>query len=179
MDVAQGQSAGKDLDSLYNYIVGFVDGEGAFPISIRKTSDTKLGFTITPEFKISQHKDHGKVLEMIKNSLECGKISIKSGQPNLLVLVEKNRKNLSEKIIPFFQKYNLVVKEKQFKLFSEIVKKLENNENKTREGFEELVNLVFQTKGKGKRKYSKEEILGNPQRLHVEDCESNQDIVRL
>ena len=173
MNTAQGQSAGKDLDSLYNHIAGFVDGEGAFTIQIRKTPNTKFGFTITPEFKISQHKDYGKILEIIKDSLECGKISIKSGQPNLLVLVEKNRKNLSKKIIPFFQKYVLIVKEKQFKLFSEIVKKLENNEQKTREGFEELVELVFQTKGKGKRKYSKEEILGNPQRLHVENHESD------
>ena len=179
MNTTQGQSAGKDLDSLYHHIAGFVDGEGAFPIQMRKTPDTKFGFTITPEFKISQHKDHGEILEMVKDSLECGKISVKSGQPNLLVLVEKNRKNLSEKIIPFFQKYTLIVKKEQFRLFSEIIKRLENNECKTREGFERLVELVFQTKGKGKRKYSKGEILGNPQRLHVENHESDQDIVRL
>lgn len=168
MNLAQGQSAGKDLKSLFSHIAGFVDGEGAFPIQVRKTSDTKFGFTITPEFKISQHKDYGEILELIQKALECGKISIKSGQPNLLVLVEKNRKNLSEKIIPFFQKYQLIVKQRQFKLFSEIVKRLENKEQDTREGFENLINLVFQTKGKGKRRYSKEEILGNPQRLYVE-----------
>jgi radical SAM superfamily enzyme YgiQ (UPF0313 family) len=52
--------------------------------------------------------------------LKCGKISIKSGQPNQLVLVEKNRKNISEKIIPFFEKYSLIVKQEQFKKFKEI-----------------------------------------------------------
>ena len=55
--------------------------------------------------------------------------------------------------------------------FKEIVNGLNNDEHKTREGFERLVNLVFQTKGKGKRKYSKEQILSDPQRLHVENCE--------
>ena len=35
------------------------------------------------------------------------------------------------------------------------------------------VELVFQTKGKGKRKYSKEEILGNPQRLYVGNHEND------
>ena len=169
MDLTQGQSAGKDLNSLFSHIAGFVDGEGAFPIQVRRTPWTKFGFTITPEFKISQHKDYREILDIIQKALECGKISIKSGQPNLLVLVEKNRKNLSQKIIPFFQKYPLIVKQRQFKLFSEIVKGLENNEQDTKEGFENLINLVFQTKGKGKRKYSKEEILGNPQRLHVEN----------
>jgi hypothetical protein len=158
MGVTQGQSAGKDLD-ICSHIAGFVDGEGAFPIQVRKTPWTRFGFTITPEFKISQHKDYGEVLTIIQNSLGCGKISVKSGQPNLLVLVEKSRKNLSEKIIPFFQKYPLIVKKRQFQLFSEIVERLNNEEQFTRKGFENLINLVFQTRGKGKRKYSKEEIL--------------------
>jgi len=118
---------------------------------------------------ISQHKDFKEILELIQNAIGCGKISVKSGQPNLLVLVEKNRKNLSEKIIPFFEKYPLIVKKEQFQKFKEIVNGLNNNEHDTREGFERLVSLVFQTKGKGKRKYSKEEILGNPQRLNVEN----------
>jgi len=84
-------------------------------------------------------------------------------------LVEKSRKNLSEKVIPFFEKYTLIVKQEQFQKFREIVTRLNNKEHETREGFEKIVNLVFQTKGKGKRKYSKEEILGNPQRLHAEN----------
>jgi|SRR3989344_7197040 len=170
MNATQGQSAGKDLkfsEEILHHLAGFVDGEGAFPIQMRKTLDTKFGFTITPEFKISQHKDYGEILDTLKIALDCGKISIKSGQPNLLILVEKNRKNLSEKIIPFFKKYSLIVKKRQFQLFSEIVERLNNKEQKTREGFENLVELVFKTKGKGKRKYSKEEILGNPQRLYV------------
>ena len=170
MNAAQGQSAGKDLnETILHHLAGFVDGEGAFPIQVRKTTWTKFGFTITPEFKISQHKDYGEILKILQDALGCGKISIKSGQPNLLILVEKSRKNLSEKIIPFFQKYPLIVKQRQFQLFSEIVKRLDKKEQDTREGFEMLIDLVFQTKGKGKRKFSKEEILGNPQRLHVEN----------
>ncbi|PIN93568.1 hypothetical protein COU54_02725 [Candidatus Pacearchaeota archaeon CG10_big_fil_rev_8_21_14_0_10_31_24] len=104
MNTTQGQSAGKDLElkkETCYYLVGFVDREGAFPIQTRKTPDTKFGFTITPEFKISQHKEHVKVLELLQKALGCGKISVKSGQPNQMILVEKNRKNLTEKVIPF------------------------------------------------------------------------------
>lgn len=173
MDVAHGQSAGKDLEltkETCHYLVGFVDGEGAFPIQTRRTPWTKFGFTITPEFKISQHKGHVKVLVLLQKALGCGKITVKSGQPNQMVLVEKSRKNLSEKIIPFFQKYPLIVKEVSFKKFSKVVHGLNNNEQSTREGFIKLLDLVFQKTigGKGKRKYSREQILGNPQRLHVE-----------
>ena len=175
MDVAQGQSAGKDLDEFFfHHLSGFVDGEGAFPIQTRKTPWTKFGFTITPEFKISQHKDNGKILELLQTALGCGKISIKSGQPNQMILVEKNRKRLTEKVIPFFQKYPLFVKQQPFQKFSAIVDGLNKNEQDTKEGFENLLNLVFQkTKGgKGKRKYSMEQILGNPQRLYVETAKA-------
>ena len=171
MNAAQGQSAGKDSeinDKIFYHLAGFVDGEGAFPIQARKTSWTKFGFTITPEFKISQHKDSGKILEILQKALECGKISVKSGQPNQLILVEKSRKNLSEKIIPFFQKYPLIVKQKQFQIFSEIVKMLNENRHETKEGFEIMLDLIFSNQSsKGKRKYSKEQILSNPQRLYV------------
>jgi|SRR3989344_5587261 len=173
MNAAQGQSAGKNLElneEIFHHLAGFVDGEGAFPVQTRKTPWTKFGFTITPEFKISQHKDNGEILGILQKALDCGKISIKSGQPNQLVLVEKSRKNITEKVIPFFQKYPLIVKQRQFQIFSEIVKKLNNNEQFTKEGFENILELVFQKnkESKGKRKYSKDEILNNPQRLNVE-----------
>ena len=172
MDTAQGQSAGKDLEeNLKFHLAGFVDGEDAFPIQTRRTPWTKFGFTITPEFKISQHRANGKILKMLQKILDCGKISVKSGQPNQLVLVEKNRKNLTEKIIPFFEKYPLIVKQKSFRKFSEIIKCLNNGEQNTREGFEKMLDLIFQKSvgGKGKRKYSKQEILSNPQRLYVKN----------
>lgn len=171
MDITQGQSAGKDQQEFINHhLAGFVDGEGAFPIQTRKTPWTKFGFTITPEFKISQHKDNGEILYMLQKALGCGKISVKSGQPNQLILVEKSRKNLSEKIIPFFERYPLIVKQQSFVKFKEVVARLTKNEQDTVEGFHYLLSLVFQkTKGgKGKRKYSLEQIVGNPQRLHVE-----------
>ena len=172
MNAAQGQSAGKDLNELFfHHLAGFIDGEGAFPIQTRKTPWTKFGFTITPEFKISQHKDNGEILELLQKALGCGKISVNSGQPNQLVLVEKSRKRLTEKVIPFFKQYPLFVKKQPFQKFSEIIARLNRNEQANKEGFEQLLNLVFQkTKGgKGKRKYSIEQILGNPQRLYVEN----------
>mgnify|MGYP001619820382 FL=1 len=150
MNATQGQSAGKDLEFLSHHLAGFVDGEGAFTIQTRKTPWTKFGFTITPEFKISQHKDNGEILEVLQKALGCGKISIKSGQPNQLVLVEKNRKRISEKVIPFFKKYPLIVKQKSFQKFSEIVERLNKNEQDTKEGFEKLIDLVFQKTKVGK-----------------------------
>ena len=175
MDMTHGQSAGKDLkfqDELFHHIAGFIDGEGAFPIQIRKTPWTKFGFSITPEFSVSQHKDYREILDIIKEVFQCGTISVKGGQPNMLVWVVKSRKYLTEKVIPFFENYHLIVKKKKFNQFNEIIKRLNNKEHDTKEGFENLVHLVFQMKGKGKRRHTKEEILGNPQRLYVETAKN-------
>ena len=38
---------------------------------------------------------------ILPKALGCGKISVKSGQPNQLILVEKNRRRLTEQVIPF------------------------------------------------------------------------------
>jgi len=174
MDAAQGQSAGKDYKEIGYHLAGFVDGEGAFPVQTRKTPWTKFGFTITPEFKISQHKDNSEILRILQKEIGCGTISVKSGQPNQFILVEKNRKKLTELVIPFFQRYPLIVKKQVFEKFTKIIQNLNNNEQDSKEGFERLLDLVFQktSGGKGKRKYSKEEIISNPQRLNVKNRQS-------
>ena len=95
MNAAQGQSAGKNLElneEIFHHLAGFVDGEGAFPVQTRKTPWTKFGFTITPEFKISQHKDNGEILGILQKALDCGKISIKSGQPKSSIIMSSLQK---------------------------------------------------------------------------------------
>ncbi|MEM2166931.1 MAG: LAGLIDADG family homing endonuclease, partial [Candidatus Bathyarchaeia archaeon] len=42
---------------LYYYIVGLVDGEGCFSISIKRQDDTRFGWVIDPVFHVTQSKD--------------------------------------------------------------------------------------------------------------------------
>ena len=51
---------------LHYYIVGLVDGEGCFSISIKKQDNTKFGWVIDPVFHVTQNKEHAAVLEILK-----------------------------------------------------------------------------------------------------------------
>jgi hypothetical protein len=51
---------------LANWIVGFVDGEGCFSVSIFKNRTSKSGFQVMPEFVVTQGQKSLNVLEDIK-----------------------------------------------------------------------------------------------------------------
>ena len=156
----------------FDYIAGFVDADGSFTVSIKK-APTRWGYAVDPEFKISIHRDDAKVLYMIKEALQCGRIMEKPGSDQLMFVV-KDRRSLWEKIVPFFRRHPLIVKEREFRVFSEIVKALMEGKHRTREGFIEVLLLakeLRQMHRKGKETYDIDEIVrevrGTPQRPYA------------
>jgi hypothetical protein len=148
---------------LFNYLAGFVEGEGCFSVSIKSHKQMKFGWVVDPMFSVYQHKDNRKILEFFQKEFHCGYIVSKSGNPNILVFVVDNRKTLEEKIIPFFNKYRLLgTKWQDFLLFSQIVEIMKNKKHLDKDGFIEIVNLAFQMNQQGKgRKYTAEQIISN------------------
>src|SRR5947209_4065311 len=59
-----------------NWIVGFVDGEGCFSVSIFKNRTSKSGFQVMPEFVVTQGQKSLNVLEDIKEFFGCGAIFV-------------------------------------------------------------------------------------------------------
>jgi hypothetical protein len=142
------------------YILGFTDAEGCFNVSLKKQEGTRFGWVLDPVFHITQHKNAKPVLEFVKEQLNCGRIIPKPGQEEVLQFIVDNRKQLAEKIIPFFSRYRLVVKARDFESFKEIVTGLEKKEHSTREGFERLLRIAFSMNMNGKqRRYKLDEIL--------------------
>ena len=45
----------KDSTLPSNWVTGFVDAEGSFSLKISKSSSTRSGYNIVPEFKIELH----------------------------------------------------------------------------------------------------------------------------
>ena len=160
----------KRMKYLQWYLVGLVDGEGCFSISIKKQTNTRFGIVVDPVFHVVQHKSHRIVLELLKRVLHCGRIEQKHGQPNLLQFVVDNRKQLLEKVIPFFKKHKLLVKQEQFSRFAEIVALLEQKKHFTKQGLIDLVKKAYLLSDK--RKLPLEEVLsiinkGSPQRPYA------------
>lgn len=96
------------------WIVGFVDGQGCFNLDVHHKADMKWKLQIQPEFTVVQNEVDIQVLHAFKDSFQCGSVGVnrrdKHGtQYHYRV---KNVKDLTEKIIPFFDKHSLKTKKK-------------------------------------------------------------------
>src|SRR3989338_10862178 len=138
------------------YVAGFVDGEGSFSVSIIKHPTQKLGWMINPCFQVYQHEKHREILELFKYVFQTGTIYRKSGVHPVLNYSINSLRGIREKVIPFFDKYPLVVKGETYQIFRSIVMAMERKEHITVDGFKRIVDLAYSMNQQGKRrKYSK------------------------
>lgn len=147
------------------YISGFVDGEGTFHVSFTRRTDLPKKWAIIPEFHVSQDFSRSSVLKEIQNFFDCGAIKENHrGKSNdsTHVFVVRSRRDLINKIIPFFQRYPLrSSKQQDFLVFAKIVLQMEEGRHLTEEGFREITKKAFQMNGGGKYRQRKlEEVLG-------------------
>ena len=112
------------------YIVGFVDGEGCFSITMNKNG--KRIPEVRLIFEIEVREDDEEILRDIQLALGCGNIyhlnyaKYAKWRPHVKYKVS-NFHDISSRIIPFFQEYPLKAKKRfQFEKFfkvAEMIKK--------------------------------------------------------
>lgn len=121
-----------------NWLVGFVDGEGCFSVSVTIDLAYKLGKKVYWSFTIRQHSRDAVLIQSFVIFFGCGNF-FSSKQEDACTFAVKNFEDLSEKLIPFFAKYPLrSVKVKDFEDFSKIVKLIKSKAHLTEQGLEEI-----------------------------------------
>jgi hypothetical protein len=164
------------------YISGFVDGEGTFHVSFARRKDLPRKWAIIPEFHISQHQDRASVLDEIQTFFGCGVIRENHrGRINDVtrVLVVRNRRDLLDKIIPFFRQYHLrSQKRDDFRIFAEIVEAMERGSHYSSEGFYSIVKLAFGMNGGGRYRKRKIEEFSEESPETVRQTPFGEDTVR-
>jgi len=163
--------ADNQQERLDGYITGYVDGEGSFSVSVQRNTSCRVGFQLVPEFHVSQNGDRAQVLEILRQRLGCGYIKPNSKHDRALVLVVRNRKDLLERVIPFFERCPLLsAKHAEFERFARIVRNMALGSHRTQAGFEALLDEALAMNGSGQyRKVRWKELvaLQNPQRLNA------------
>lgn len=125
------------------WIVGFVDGEGCFHVSIVTNKTMKLGFQVKPSFRVVQHQRDIQVLYALKSYFGCG--FVKKNHGNQYCFYVKNSKHLYDIIIPFFEKHQLKTKKNiDFKKFRFVVRSMMQGKHLIPEGLNELQKFVNQ-----------------------------------
>lgn len=121
-----------------HYIVGFVDGEGCFSISLNKNDDRLPEVRLL--FEIELREDDEPILREIQKSLGCGNIyrlnyeRYVKWRPHVKLKVS-NFGDISTKIIPFFQRYPPQAKKRlQFEKFCRTAELIKKKHHLTPEG---------------------------------------------
>ena len=141
-----------------SYLSGYADGEGCFCVTFNKSKRHKLGWEIRPSFSVSQNSDRSEVVKLFKDYFGCG--SIRRDSSDKTVKFEaRGIKDLVEKIIPHFEKHQLISSKKNdFKIFSEICKRMYKQDHLMPESFMEIVNLSCQINTSGKKRIPRNKI---------------------
>ena len=150
-----------ELDA--QWIVGFVDGEGCFSVSLHanpRFARRSFGWQLHPTFQVYQHHAHRAVLEALQTFFGCGSIRSKGPRSSVLTYGVDSLDALERTILPFFERHPPVVKREAFRSFASIVRGVRAGRHFTPDGFEELVRLAYSMNEYGKqRKRTLEEIL--------------------
>jgi len=163
---ALGSSNQQERLEQIGWIVGFVDGEGCFTISLHKNPTTSLGLQIMPEFVLSQGQKSLSVLKMVKDYFNCGRISVNHRHDNhredFYRFCVKSQKELRDKIIPFFKEHQLKTSKKNdFEIFSEALELMRKKEHLNQKGIKKIINLIEKMNTKKKRQF----VLESPETI--------------
>jgi LAGLIDADG endonuclease len=141
-----------ELDPLW--IVGFVDGEGCFCVSVHRNRFARNagGWQLHPVFQVYQHERYRAVLEELVVFFGCGRIRPKGPKSSVLTFAVDSLRDLEETILPFFEGHPLVVKAADFRAFAAIVRSMRRKEHLTPDGFERAVRLAYGMNAAGKQR---------------------------
>jgi hypothetical protein len=144
------------------WVGGFVDGEGCFSVAVARNhfARTTGGFQLQPVFHVYQHARHRAVLEALIPVFGCGRLRSKGPNSSVWTYAVDSLRDQDEHVLPFFERYPLVVKAEDFDRFAEIVRSMRRKEHLSRDGFERLLRLAYAMNAEGKqRSRSIDEIL--------------------
>ena len=162
---ADNQQVSEKTNISDEYFAGFVDGEGCFYVGFSKREDLPLKWQVITEFHLSQNPKGLNVLEGFRKRLDCGYIKpnhFKNPRDRSWVLVVKKRKDLADKVIPFFKEHPLHSKKQvDFEVFAKVIEIIKSKEHLKRKGFKRIVGLVFKQANTNLKKYSKEKLLSS------------------
>ncbi len=158
---ADNQQVSKKISN--DYFVGFVDGEGCFYVGFSKRDDLPMKWQIITEFHVSQNPGSRNVLEALQERLKCGYLKpnhAKSNSDKTWVLIVKDRDDLKNKVVPFFEEYPLQsAKQQDFVIFKQVLQLIQKKRHLTKEGFTRIVDLVFSTSRQTNKRYTKSILL--------------------
>ena len=129
-DNPSGAGNQQERPGLEQWVVGFVDGEGCFSISVVRNTGCLLGWQVQHEFSVTQAAPSRPALELLQQVFGCGQIIENRRHDNhrhaLLRFSVKRRSDLVSVVVPFFEDHPLVTaKRADFEAFASVLRMMQ------------------------------------------------------
>ena len=102
----------QERPGIEQWVVGFVDGEGCFSISVVRNAGCALGWQVQHEFSVTQAATSRPALELLVGVFGCGYLIENTRNDNhrelLLRFSVKRRSDLLRRVVPFFEENPLI-----------------------------------------------------------------------
>ena len=126
-DNPSGADNQQERPGIEQWVVGFVDGEGCFSISVVRNPGCLLGWQVQHEFSVTQAAPSRPALELLLEVFGCGRIIENRRTDNhrhpLLRFSVKRRADLMDTVISFFERNPLITaKQLDFKRFATVIR---------------------------------------------------------
>ena len=140
------------------WVIGYVDGEGCFSISLFRNKTTKFGWQVFPEFVVTQGEKSKESLRILEKFFKCGKIYVNkrhdNHNENIYRYCVRSKKELTKMIIPFFKNNQLkTAKKEDFKIFAIIIKLMNDNAHSKLVGIKKIAKLIERMNHKKSSKF--------------------------
>lgn len=141
------------------WILGFVDGEGCFNVSIVRQSSMDLGFQVLVEFSVVQHERDIQILHKFTDYFGVGTVS--RNHDTRQMYRARGLRNLRNTIRPFFERHKLKTRKRlDFIKWRRIILMIEDGHHLTPEGLL-LIDKIRQTMNRGPETYLVREADGS------------------
>ena len=133
------------------WVMGFVDGEGCFHVSILNQESMRLKKQVLPEFTVVQHLRNIKVLYALKSYFKCGVVRKNSAAyGDRWAYRVRGHSNLDSIIVPYFEQHKLkTTKRLDFEIFRDVVQMMGKGEHLTPQGLETIEKFADRMNRKG------------------------------
>lgn len=140
------------------WVVGYIDGEGCFSVSLFRNKTTKFGWQAFPEFVVTQGEKSKNSLEILMKFFRCGKVFVNkrydNHKENIYRYCVRSKKDLIETIIPFFEENQLrTAKKKDFEIFAKIISMMNENKHSELDGLKKIAKMIEKMNHKKSSKF--------------------------
>ncbi len=146
-DNASGADHQQERPWTAGWIVGFIDGEGTFGVSIYRNRATSAGWQVRPEFVVTQGERSVSALRELQAFFGCGEVYVNRRHDNhrehVYRYCVRRLADLERTIIPFFEANQLrTAKRTDFERFAEAVRLMRRGEHLSPSGMRRVAEIA-------------------------------------